>query len=56
MAAFVGGAMSEETKAKISEMRKGIVFSEEHIKNLSESHKGIVPSEQQKYKDRKSVV
>lgn len=51
---FCRGAMSEETKAKISEMRKGIVFSEEHIKNLSESHKGIVPSEQQKYKDMMS--
>ena len=37
---------TEEVRRKISESRKGIVFSDEHIKNLSLSHKGFRPSEE----------
>tara|TARA_Y100001938_G_scaffold12251_1_gene15289 strand:+ start:665 stop:1114 length:450 start_codon:yes stop_codon:yes gene_type:complete len=33
--------LSEETKRKQSEARKGMKFSDEHRKNLSEAHKGI---------------
>lgn len=40
-----GGTHDAITRKKISDARKGMVFSEEHIKNLSESHKGIFPSE-----------
>ena len=32
--------MSEETRRKISEAKKGRTFSEEHRRNISESHKG----------------
>lgn len=35
-----GKKRSEETKSKMSEARKGIVFSAEHIENLRKSHLG----------------
>lgn len=34
------GPMSEETKRKMSEARKGMTFTEEHKRKLSESQKG----------------
>lgn len=34
---------SEEARKKMSEARKGIIFSEEHKKKISESHKGKTP-------------
>lgn len=56
------GSMSIETRQKLSESRKGIVFSEEHIQNLSISHKNLKPTKEQNYKNmmsnpkRKAVV
>jgi hypothetical protein len=41
---------SDVTKLKISEGRKGIIFSEKHLKNLSEAHKGKKVSEETKLK------
>jgi hypothetical protein len=41
---------SDATKLKMSEGRKGIIFSEEHLKNLSEAHKGKIVSEETKLK------
>lgn len=35
-----GKKMSEETRRKLSEVRKGIIFSEEHRRKISESKKG----------------
>ena len=37
----LGRKMSEESRRKLSETRKGIRFSEEHKRKLSVSHKGI---------------
>lgn len=37
---FRGKTHTEETKRKMSEIRKGIKFSDEHLKKLSESHMG----------------
>lgn len=34
--------LSEETKKKISEAHKGMIFTEEHKQRLSESHKGQI--------------
>lgn len=45
------GTLSEESRKKLSESRKGIVFSEEHIKKLSESHKNYKPTDAQNYKN-----
>ena len=42
-------ALSEETKKRISESRKGIVFSEEHKRHMSEAQKGK-PKPSSKYK------
>ena len=56
------GALSEETRKKISESNKGNKncmfgkkFSEEHRKKLSESHKGMKVSEEVKRKISKSL-
>ena len=48
---FCRGSMSEESRKKLSESRKGIVFSEEHLKNLSISHKNLKPTKEQNYKN-----
>jgi group I intron endonuclease len=48
------GAMSEETKNKISKANKGRIITEEWRKNLSESHKGWIPSEETREKWRKA--
>jgi len=42
--------MSEDTKKKISETRKGIKFSSNHIENLRKSHLGKTLTEEQKSK------
>jgi group I intron endonuclease len=42
--------MSDETKKKISESRKGIKFSDKHIENLKKSHIGNKLSEETKKK------
>ncbi len=42
--------MSDETKKKISESRKGIKFSDKHIENLKKSHMGNKLSEETKKK------
>ena len=41
--------LAEETKQRISEARKGIVFSEEHRKNMSKAQKGIPKPNSGKY-------
>lgn len=38
----IGKELSSEHKQKISEARKGIIFTEEHCKNISKSHKGLL--------------
>lgn len=48
------GSLSEESRRKISESRKGIIFSPEHKRRLSESHKNYKPTEAQNYKDMMS--
>ena len=45
-----GFLMSEETKRKMSDSKKGKHFSEEHRKKLSESHKGRYFSEETRRK------
>lgn len=42
--------MSDETKKKISESRKGMKFSDKHIENLKKSHMGNKLSEETKKK------
>lgn len=39
-----GKKRTEETKKRMSEVRKGIIFSAEHIENLRKSHLGKLPS------------
>ena len=46
----LGKHLSEETKKKLSEARKGKPKSEEHKKKLSEAHKGKHHSEESKKK------
>ena len=48
---FTGDTVSEETRNKISESRKGLVFTDEHIRNLSISHKNKHPTKEQNYKN-----
>jgi group I intron endonuclease len=50
-----GGNLSEDAKLKISEKRKGMVFSDNHIENLRKSHLGKSLSQEQKDKIGKSV-
>lgn len=54
-----GAKHSERTRKKISELRKGIVFSEEHLKNLTEAirNRNYTPSEEtrKKISERASV-
>jgi len=50
-----GGNLSDQAKKKISEKRKGIIFSDEHIKNLSISHLGKKHTEEQKIKISNSL-
>lgn len=45
-----GCRCSEETKKKISDRRKGIVYSKETLLKMSESHKGKTHSEETKFK------
>lgn len=42
--------LSKKTKNKMSEAKRGVIFSEEHKKNLSESHIGKICSEETKRK------
>ena len=51
----IGKLYSEETKKKMSEIRKGIKFSNEHLKNLSLSHKGYKHPISQKKKLSESL-
>lgn len=44
------GLVSNETKERMSESKKGILFSEIHLLNLSTSHKGKLLSEETKLK------
>ena len=48
------GKHSDETKMKISMIRKGIIFSDEHRKNLSKAHKNIIQTPEQNYKNMMS--
>lgn len=50
-----GHKLSEESKKKISEKRKGMKFSPEHIENLSKSHLGKKLPEEQKKKIGQSL-
>jgi hypothetical protein len=50
-----GGNLSNDTRKKISEKRKGIVFTQEHINNLSISHLGRKHTEEQKNKISESL-
>jgi group I intron endonuclease len=50
-----GGNLSEESRKKISESRKGMKFSEEHINNLRLSHQGNKHTEEQKKKISESL-
>ena len=43
---------SEESKAKMSKKRKGMVFSESHIENLRKSHRGKTHTDETKEKLR----
>lgn len=45
-----GGNLSDESKKKISEKRKGIIFTKEHRDRLSISHLGKKHTEEQKKK------
>ena len=45
-----GEKCSEETRRKMSEVRKGIVFSEEWKHKMSEAHKGISPNKGKHWK------
>ncbi len=49
----LGKKHSEETKKKISEAKKGRVFTEEHIKNRTKAQTGLKRSEEIKEKMRK---
>lgn len=51
----VGQKRSEQTKKKMSEIRKGMVFTQEHRKNLSISHMGIKPSIETRKKRSESL-
>ena len=46
---------SNDHKCRISEGRKGLIFSEEHLKNLSISHKGKILPKQQRQKMSESA-
>lgn len=51
-----GKKFSEEWKAKMSEARKGIVFTDEHKKNLSESHLGhVAPNRKLTFEQAKEI-
>ena len=45
-----GVTLSDETRRKMSESKKGRIFSEEHRRKLSESHKGHTVSEETRKK------
>ena len=49
------GRHSEETRKKMSELKKGIALSEEHRKKLSEAHTGKILSEEHKKKISEST-
>ena len=46
--------MSDETRRKLSEAKKGLTFSEEHRRKMSESHKGKVLSDETRKKMSKA--
>ena len=48
--------MSEESRQKISNARKGMVFTDEHRKNLSLSHMGKSPTLEQREKQREKMT
>lgn len=48
--------MSEETRQKISNGRKGMVFTDEHRKNLSLSHMGKSPTPDQRQKQSEKMT
>ena len=50
-----GGNLSEESRKKLSDSRKGMKFSESHLKNLSISHLGKKHTEEQKQKIANSL-
>jgi hypothetical protein len=50
-----GYKLSDESKKKIAEKRKGMKFSPEHIENLRKSHLGIKLSEKTKHKISQSL-
>ena len=48
--------MSEESRQKMSNARKGMVFTDEHRKNLSLSHMGKSPTLEQREKQREKMT
>ena len=50
---MLGKHLSEETKKKMSDAKKGKKFSEEHKKKLSEAHKNISEETRKKMSDAK---
>jgi len=49
------GRVSEETKRRMSEAKKGVVFTDDHKKKLSEAKKGVKQSEESKRKKSESL-